>query len=307
VETVTAKETALEKQIKSGDHILIVEIAPPQSGDPAPVQAAARRFAGRVHALGFSANRDGVRMSALAAAALAAREGVEPILHVVTRDQNRVALVSECLGAQALGIRNIFCTSGEHQTLGAFHAARNVFDIDSVQLLKTLSELGENATIVGAPAFDGAGPFCLGGVASAYGDPIAMHVARLGKKICAGAQFLVTEPVFDLERFCAWWEEVSRTGLQERVAILAGIEPLTDLEGAQKRAGRRPDPLIPGPTLERLAGKLDRAAQRAEGIAMACETMGRLEATVPGLRGFAVSGVTDAVLELLDASGKEIT
>ena len=113
----------LQARIQSGKQLLIAELSPPKSGDPESVRRLAKMYAGKVHALGVSDNRDGAAMSALAAASLVVREGIEPILHVVTRDRNRIALISECLGAQALGIRNILCTTGTHQTLGPARAA----------------------------------------------------------------------------------------------------------------------------------------------------------------------------------------
>ena len=121
--------------------------------------------------MGVSDNRDRVAMSALAAASLLKAEGLEPILHVTTRDRNRIALVSEALGAQALGIRNLLCTSGTHQTLGSFRAARNVYDIDAVQLLQTYAHLASDGGLVGESGLEGAGPFCLGAVASPDADP----------------------------------------------------------------------------------------------------------------------------------------
>ncbi len=120
------KPTDLQQRLESGKRVLLAEISPPAEADPGGVQQLAKRFAGKVHALGISDNRDRVGMAALAAAALVAGQGVEPILHVATRDRNRIALVSEVLGAYALGIRNILCTSGTHQTLGHFRAAKNV-------------------------------------------------------------------------------------------------------------------------------------------------------------------------------------
>ena len=146
---MSKQATGLQERIASGKAILLAEISPPRGADPAPVRAAAKRYAGKVHALGVSDNRDRVAMSALAAASLVAAEGVEPILHVTTRDRNRIALVSEALGAQALGIRNLLCTSGTHQTLGRFRAARNVFDIDSVQLLQTYAGLASDGAAGG--------------------------------------------------------------------------------------------------------------------------------------------------------------
>ena len=94
-------------------------------------------------------------MAALAAATLVAGEGIEPILHVTTRDRNRIALVSEVLGAQALGVRNVLCTSGSHQTLGRFRAAKNVYDVDSVQLVQAYAQLAADCSLVGEGASRG--------------------------------------------------------------------------------------------------------------------------------------------------------
>ena len=169
---MSTQATGLQERIASGKTILLAEIPPPQGADPAPLRAAAKRYAGKVHAVGVSDNRDRVAMSALAAASLLTAEGVEPILHVTTRDRNRIALVSEALGAQALGIRNLLCTSGTHQTLGSFRAARNVYDIDSVQLLQTYANLASDCRLLGESGMEGAGPFCLGAVASPDADPL---------------------------------------------------------------------------------------------------------------------------------------
>ena len=127
-------------------------------------------------------------MAALSAAAIVAAEGVEPILHVATRDRNRIALISEALGAQALGVRNILCTSGSHQTLGRFRAAKNVYDIDSIQLLQAYANLAGECKLVGEDGVVGAGPFCLGAVASPDADPLELQVSRLLKKTAAGGR-----------------------------------------------------------------------------------------------------------------------
>jgi methylenetetrahydrofolate reductase (NADPH) len=296
--------TAFQQRIDSGKAILLAEMTPPHGADPAAVRELARRCKGKVHALGVSDNRDRVAMAAMAAVTFVAAEGVEPILHVVTRDRNRIALVSEALGAQALGIRNLLCTSGTHQALGPFRPAKNVFDVDSVQLLQTYSGLAGNGSAVGEAGISGAGPFCLGGVAAPYADPVELQVLRLGKKVAAGARFLITQPVFDLERFRQWWEEVVRAGLPEKTAILAGIQPLTSAECAKDLAGRRPSPRIPEAVLARLTAPSSAAAQRAAGIEIALETIGRLK-DFKGLRGFQVcgDGDADAALEVIEKSG----
>ena len=294
-------QTGLEQRISSGKPLLLAEISPPQGADPGTVRELARRLAGKVHAVGISDNRDHVSMSAVAAAALAAAEGVEPILHVLTRDRNRIALVSDALGAQALGIRNLLCTSGTHPTLGPFRSAKSVFDVDTIQLLQTFSDLAKNGSLVGEKGIAGAGPFCLGGVAAPYADPLELQVLRLAKKATAGAQFLITQPIFDLDRFHEWWGEITRRDLHQKTAFVAGIQPLCDAKKADELAGKRPRPRIPEAMLARLSSAGSPSAQRAAGVAMAVETIGRL-ADVKGLRGFqiCVDGDVDAALEVID-------
>lgn len=298
------KPTNLQQRIASGKAILLAEISPPRGADPASLRETARRFAGKVHALGISDNRDRVAMSALAAASLAAAEGVEPILHLTTRDRNRVALVSEALGAQALGIGNLLCTSGTHQTLGHFRAAKNVYDIDSIQLLKACAGLASDAALVGESSVEGAGPFCLGAVASPDAAPAELQATRLGKKVRAGAAFLITQPVFDLERFRAWWQEVTRRGIHEKAAVVVGIQPLVNGLLTDVQSGKRPLARVPESLLGRVTSAGNASAQRTAAIEIAVETIGRLK-EISGLRGFSVSGEGDreAALEVIEKSG----
>ena len=299
---MSTQPTILQERITSGKAILLAEIQPPRGGDPAPLRAAAKRFAGKVHALGVNDNRDRVAMSALAAASLVLAEGLEPILHVTTRDRNRIALVSEALGAQALGIRNLLCTSGTHQTLGSYRSAKNVYDIDAVQLLQAYANLSSDGGLLGESAMEGAGPFCLGAVASPDADPPALQLSRLVKKVAAGARFLVTQPVYDTVRFEAWWKEVTRRGVHEQAAILAGIQPLSD--GPFAQAGPRSSAGIPDPLLDRAASQGDPVARRAAAIRIAVETIRRLS-DLPGIRGFCISadGDPEAALQIIEESG----
>ena len=300
-----AKEkTDLAGRIESGGQILVAEVSPPLGADPAPVRHVAKRYAGKVHALGVSDNRDGVCMSALVAASLVKAEGVEPILHVVTRDRNRIALVSDYLGARALGIGNVLCTSGTHQTLGRPRASKNVFDVDSIQLIQTYAGLAADARIIGEEGIEGCGPACLGAAASPYADPVELQLVRLAKKVAAGARFVITDPVFNLDRFDSWWKEVTRRGIHERVAVLAGIRLLADAVDARAHAGRRPDPMVPHAVVERIASAGDKTAQRAAAIEIAVETIDRISRT-EGLRGFQIcgGGHDHAALEVIEKSG----
>ncbi len=296
------EKTVLQKRIESGKQIVTAEISPPKSSDAAGVRQMAKQFAGRVHALGVSDNRDGVRMSALAAAAIIASENVEPILHMTTRDRNRTALISDFLGARALGIRNILCTSGTHQTLLPFHAAKNVFDIDATILLQSLHGLEKNASIVGEENIDGHVSYCLGAVASPFADPLELQLPRLAQKIFVGAQFIVTQPVFDLDRFATWWKEVINRGLHHKAAFVAGIKVLTDVEKAKAFVEKRPNPMVPADVLSRLSSKPDSSAARADGIKMALETIEKLS-SIEGLRGFEIvcDDDSDAAMDVLNA------
>ena len=298
--------SGLAERIASGQPILLAEISPASSADPGPVRDLAKCYAGQVHAGGVSDNRERVAMSALAAAMLIATEGVEPILHITTRDRNRIALISEVLGAQALGIRNLLCTSGTHQTLGQFRAAKNVYDIDSIQLLQACSDLanGGGGLVGETRGFEGAGPFCLAAVAAPFADPLELQITRLVKKTRAGAKLLVTQPVYDLERFGVWWQEVTRRGLHEQAAFVAGIQPLTHSHLADAQAGKRPAPRIPEAMLGRITAASDPAAQQAAAIAIALETIECL-ASIPGLRGFCISsdGDLEAALQIIEKSG----
>jgi methylenetetrahydrofolate reductase (NADPH) len=296
--------TDLQQRLGSGKSVLLAEISPPAEAEAAGVQQLAKRFTGKVHALGISDNRDRVGMAALAAASLVAGQNVEPILHVTTRDRNRIALVSEVLGAHALGIRNILCTSGTHQTLGRFRAAKNVYDVDVIQLLQTCANLAGDASLVGEGPIAGADNFCLGAVASPHADPLDLQMIRLEKKVSAGAGFLVSQPVYDLDRFNAWWAEVSRRGLHEKVAILAGIEPLGERALEHAQAKRRPLSRIPDAVLRQVASKSDAAARRRTAIDLAVETVKQLSRT-KGLRGFSISvdGDPEAALEIIEKAG----
>ena len=301
---MSTQATRLEERIASGKPLLLAEITPPQGVDPAPLQAAAKRLVGKVHAVGVSDNRDRVAMSALAAASLLQTAGLEPILHVTTRDRNRIALVSEALGAQALGIRNILCTSGTHQTLGRYRAARNVYDLDPVQLLQVYANLAGDCGLLGESGIAGAGPFCLGAVASPEAEPRDLQLIRLGKKSRAGAKFLVTQPVYDVDRFEAWWQEITRRGLHEQVAMVAGIQPLTNGHLPEAQPGQRPLTKIPDPLVGRVLSKTVPAARRAVAIEIALETVRRLS-KLSGLRGLCIAadGDHEAALEIIEKSG----
>ncbi|RJR53406.1 MAG: methylenetetrahydrofolate reductase [Desulfobacteraceae bacterium] len=301
---MTEKETDFKARLRSGEQVLVVEITPPKGGDPVPLRFTAKRFHGRVHAIGVSDNRHGICMSSLAAGAVLAAEGMEPIVHVVTRDRNRIALIADCLGAQALGLRNILCTSGTHQTLSICPAARNVFDMDSTQLIEAVAHLGSNGSTFMGERFESAGPFCLGAVAAPFADPVELQLMRLRKKVNAGASFLITQPVHDLDRFRVWWDQITQRSIHEKSAVLAGIQPLLGAASAKTYAESRPSPRVPRSLLDRISAAGSPEAERAAGIDIAVETIREIS-SLKGLAGFQICADRDegAVLEIIERSG----
>ena len=277
--------------------VVIAELSPPEGADTVRIRETARKLNGKVHAVGLSDNREGVSMSPTAAAVIVKEAGVEPVVHMVTRDRNRIALESDFLGARALGLSNILCTTGTHQTLGKFKAAKNVFDVDSVQLIKLL---GTHTASNGST--------CLGATASPYAEPTALQLMRLEKKSKVGARFIITQPVFDVARFEAWWNDVKKAGLHEKSAVIAGIRPLLNRADAAAYATCRPNPMIPMDVLKKVTGASSDQAARQAGIEIAVQTIVKLK-SMTGLRGFelCVQDDVDATLAIINGAGLGIS
>ncbi len=293
----------LRNKAAAGKKFLIAEIQAPQNGDGAGLRALFGRYRGKVSAVGLSDNRGKVGVSALAAASLALQEGVEPVMHIVTRDRNRIALVSDALGARALGIENLLVTSGEHQTLGSFGKAKRVYDVDSIQFLDSLNRLSTDAGLVGEQAID-PGSLFLGTTADPDAEPAELQMMRLKKKIAAGARFIVTAPVFDPARFRDWLDRADGNLDGKKAALIVGIRVLLGAEDAEALASKRPRVNLPEETIARLKGAKGAAARRAEGVTIALETIAALKAD-KRIAGFEISaeGDHDAVLEVAEKCG----
>jgi len=287
--------------LASGRPAVVAECVPPTSADGAAVRRAAAALRGKVDAVGVTDNREQIRMSALATAAILREEGLEPILHMTTRDRNRIALLSDVLGAQALGLTSVLCTSGDHHALGKDKAARGVFDLDTVQLLAALDSLRRTGALFGNGRSVGPCSLCLGAVAHPRADPPEMQAIRLAKKVRAGADFLVTQPVFEIEAFAGWLESLRPFELPGHAPILAGILVPPSAERAREMNETVPGVRIPEAFLERLAASGD---ARQTAIDAAVERIGRLR-EVDAVKGFYLMTENDAaaVVEIVERSG----
>jgi methylenetetrahydrofolate reductase (NADPH) len=218
----------LEKVLTAGKFAVTAELGPPQNANIEAVKKKADYCKGVVEGANVTDNQTAiVRMSSMAASSLALSYGVEPIMQMVCRDRNRIAMQSDILGAAALGIKNLLCLSGDHQGFGNQPEAKGVYDIDSTQLIAMVKGMRDDKVLISGDEIKEHEPrIFIGAVANPFADPFEFRVMRLAKKVAAGADFIQTQCIFDMERFKRWMEEVVKQGLHEKVYILAGFTPV---------------------------------------------------------------------------------
>jgi methylenetetrahydrofolate reductase (NADPH) len=222
---------------------------------------------------------------------------------MVCRDRNRIALQSDFFGAAAMGIPNLLCLSGDHQTFGNQSDAKNVFDMDSIQLLDSLRRIRDDGQVIGGDAVEGKTEMFLGGVSSPFADPKPFRISRLAKKVAAGAEFIQTQCIFDIERFKSFMTEVRDRGLDQRAHLLAGVIPLKSLRMAKYMASNVAGVAIPESLLARIKGvpKPDRAK---EGIRIAIEQVQALR-EIEGVHGIHLMAIEweEKVPEIVRGAG----
>lgn len=206
--------TALDR----GDFVVTAEVCPPKGSDCTSFLAKAKALVGHVTAVNVTDNQGAnMRISPLAAAALLAREGIEPIYQITCRDRNRLALQSDLLGASALGIENVLALTGDHISFGDHKSGKPVFDIDSVQLLQTICTMENGSDMSGKP-LQGHPAFYIGAAAAPDAEPFELAMLKVEKKIAAGARFLQTQAVFNVDNLQRLSQRV-----RPRVKVIAGI------------------------------------------------------------------------------------
>jgi methylenetetrahydrofolate reductase (NADPH) len=222
---------------------------------------------------------------------------------MVTRDRNRIALQSDIMGAYSLGIRNLLCLSGDHQSLGSQPEAMNVFDIDSVNLVYAVRVMRDEGKDMSGFALSGAPEMFIGAAENPFADPLSYRVVRLAKKINAGVDFIQTQCVYNLPRFKEWMRQAREEGLTDKVYIMAGITPLKSARMAQFMAAKVAGMDVPREIIERMSAFTGpRAAE--EGMKIALETIAELK-NVPGVRGIHIMAIEaeERIPELVKAAG----
>ena len=297
-------DSKLANCIEKGDFIVTAEYLPRAEAKLSLNEDILKSLSSKVQAVNVSDNPFGIVMSSLAGSVALNKSGIEPIYQIITRDRNRIAIFSDLLGAASLGIKNVLCLSGYHQTLTGCPGSANVYDIDSIQLIDAITKTNNEKILPDGTKIEGDFAMLAGAVANPNMKPIELNIIRLAKKVEAGAKFIQTQAVFDTKAFAAWLEAANKEGITEKTAILAGVLPLDDAQEAQKLNENFTDFQIPDTIIDRLKKAGDKKAQQKEGIAICVEIIKEIK-NMTGLRGIHIlSGSKEAtVTELLSAAG----
>jgi len=268
-------------KIESDRFLVCGELGPPQSCKGDVIRKKSVHFKNRVDAVNITDNQTAiVRLSSIASAKILMDQNIEPIIQMTCRDRNRIAIQSDLLGAAALGIRNVLCLTGDHQKFGNHPEARGVFDMDSIQLIATVTGMNKGEFLSGDP-IKTKPAFCIGAAANPFAEPLEMRLIRLYKKVMAGAHFIQTQAVFDVEQFIRWMDRVRALGLSEKTAILAGVMPVKSVNALLHMQKEVPGVRISQEYISRLKNASD---PKEEGIKIAVEII-QIIRSIKGIRG----------------------
>jgi methylenetetrahydrofolate reductase (NADPH) len=222
----------LEKILEKGLFAVTGELGPPKGNEVSIIKRKADLLRGYVDAVNVTDNQTAiVRMSSIATSSLLIQMGLEPVMQMVTRDRNRIAIQSDIFGATALGIKNMLCLSGDHHTFGNQVDSKNVHDLDSIQLIQCVRMMRDEGKLLGGEEkIEGEVKLFIGAAENPFGDPFEFRAIRLGKKVTAGVNFIQTQCIYDMNRFKEWMKMVRDRGLHEKVHIMAGVTPPSNLE-----------------------------------------------------------------------------
>jgi len=277
----------LERLLERGEFAVTAEIGPPKGAGSKGVRNNATLLKDAVDAMNITDNQTAiVRLCSMAGAVHVLQCGGEPVMQITCRDRNRIAIQSDVLGAASLGIKNILCLTGDHQSFGNHPGARNVYDIDSVQLIAMLKGMRDDKKFQCGEEMKVEPRLYIGCAENPFADPFEFRVARLHKKAAAGADFVQTQAVFDLERFEQFMAEVRQQGLHKKIAILAGVIPVKS-SAALKYMSTVPGMVIPESMLQRMK---EAANPEQEGVTLCVELIDRLR-RVEGVRGVHIMAV----------------
>jgi methylenetetrahydrofolate reductase (NADPH) len=296
--------TNLEAVLASGAFAVTGELGPPKGADSKVVREKIELLRGNVDAINLTDNQTAVvRMSSVAAAALLVQAGVEPVMQMTCRDRNRLAIQADLLGAYALGVRNLLCLTGDHQTFGNHPQSKNVFDIDSAQLLQVVRNMRDQGVMMNGEKAEVAPRMFVGAAANPFADPFDYRPYRLAKKVAAGADFIQTQMIYNVPKFREYMRRVCDLGLDKQVYIMAGLGPIKTAAAAKYMANSVPGMDVPEEFVERMA-KAPRAKRAEEGISICVEIIQQVR-EIPGVAGVHIMAIEweEAAKEIVERAG----
>jgi methylenetetrahydrofolate reductase (NADPH) len=299
----------LEQVFSRGDFAVTAELGPPKSTDLDLIKKKAGLLSGCVDAVNITDNQTAiVRVSSIAAGKLVLDMGLEPIIQITCRDRNRLAIQADILGAYLLGIRNVLCLTGDHQCFGNHPTAKNVFDLDSVQLIRMVKNMRDERVFACGEEIKNSKKaevkeprMFIGGAANPFADPFEFRVIRLEKKVNAGIDFIQTQCIYDMERFNDWMEQVRDKQLHKKCKIMAGVTPLKSVGMTKYMRDKVAGVTVPDYYVERMAKAED---AKAEGIDICVEQIQQLRET-EGVAGVHIMAIEweEKVPEIVEKAG----
>ncbi len=275
----------LERRLKAGEFVVTSEVAPPMTIATKKLVQNIEIVKPYAVAINFTDCPSATpRMSSWGCASIAVQNGAEPVMQIAARDRTRVGLQAEVLGANALGVRNILCLTGDSMKLAPDpHGRLDIVDLDSVQMLWILRRMRDEGKYLDGRAMKFPPKFFLGAAASPFASEPRIQALREHKKINAGAQFFQTNLIYDPDGFEIWLEALAKRDILDKVYILAGITPLKSFKVAKYMNDDVPGVFIPEPIMKRMEAAGDGAAE--EGVQIALELIEK----VKGMQG--VNGI----------------
>ncbi len=296
-------ESNLEKIMSAGHFGVTGELGPPKSANLETTLHHADEMSNHVDAYNITDNQTAiVRTSSIGVAAHLVQRGLEPVVQMTVRDRNRICLQADLLGAVSFGVRNFLCLQGDHGNFGNEVNCKNVNDLDSMQMLQTAKNMRDDGVFIGGDELEHPLPkYFIGAVANPFADPFEYRALRLAKKVAAGAEFVQTQCIFDLDRFEKWMEMVRELGLHKKVKIMGGVTPIKSVGMARYMQKNVSGMIVPEELIQRVKGAEDK---KKEGLKIAVETIQRLK-EIEGVAGVHVMAIAweEVVPEIVESAG----
>jgi 5,10-methylenetetrahydrofolate reductase len=293
----------LERVLSKGKFAVTAEIGPPKGSNPDKITRKGEITKECADAFNVTDNQTAVvRMSSMASSCILLKMGLEPVMQITCRDRNRIALQSDVLGASAIGIKNILCITGDHQSFGNHPGSKGVYDIDSIQFIQTIKNMRDLGVFQsGDKILSGKTDIFIGAAANPFADPYEFRVDRLEKKIEAGADFIQTQSIFNVNKFNVWMDEVRSRGLDRKIHIIAGVTPLKSLKMTDRMKFHVPGVDIP----EHISNRMKKSGDpKREGYEIALELINDIK-KIKGVHGLHITAMfwEDIIPSLVQESG----